>query len=58
MLAVAAPRVNGDGSFAGFIGSGTGTTDRKLAQQALEEVSGQLIEVPEKDRSRIARGVV
>jgi PAS domain S-box-containing protein len=55
MLDVAAPRVNGDGSFAGFIGSGTDTTDQKLAQQALERISGQLIEAQEKERSRIAR---
>jgi PAS domain S-box-containing protein len=55
MLDVAAPRVNGDGSFAGLIGSGTDTTDQKLAQQALEKVSGQLIEAQEKERSRIAR---
>ena len=55
MLDVAAPRVNGDGSFAGFIGSGTDTTDQKLAQKALEKVSGQLIEAQEKERGRIAR---
>jgi len=55
MLDVAAPRVNGDSSFAGFIGSGTDTTDQKLAQQALEKVSGQLIEAQEKERGRIAR---
>jgi PAS domain S-box-containing protein len=55
MLDVAAPRVNGDGSFAGFIGSATDTTDQKLAEQALERVSGQLIEAQEKERGRIAR---
>jgi PAS domain S-box-containing protein len=52
---VASPRVNGDGSFGGFIGSAIDTTDQKLAQQALEKVSGQLIEAQEKERSRIAR---
>lgn len=55
MFDVASPRVNGDGSFAGFIGSAIDTTDQKLAQQALEKVSGQLIEAQEKERSRIAR---
>ena len=55
ILDVAAPRLNGDRSFAGFIGSGTDTTDQKLAQQALEKVSGQLIEAQEKERGRIAR---
>jgi PAS domain S-box-containing protein len=55
ILDVASPRVNGDGSFGGFIGSAIDTTDQKLAQQALEKVSGQLIEAQEKERSRIAR---
>jgi PAS domain S-box-containing protein len=55
MLDVASPRVNGDGSFGGFIGSAIDTTDQKLAQQALEKVSGQLIEAQEQERSRIAR---
>ena len=52
---VASPRINGDGSFAGFIGSAIDTTDQKLAQQALAKVSGQLIDAQEKERSRIAR---
>jgi PAS domain S-box-containing protein len=55
MFDVASPRVNGDGSFGGFIGSAIDTTDQKLAQQALEKVSGQLIDAQEKERSRIAR---
>ena len=55
MLDVASPRVNGDGTFGGFIGSASDTTDQKLAQQALAKVSGQLIEAQEKERSRIAR---
>jgi PAS domain S-box-containing protein len=55
MFDVASPRVNGDGSFAGFIGSAIDVTDQKLAQQALENVSGQLIEAQEKERTRIAR---
>jgi PAS domain S-box-containing protein len=55
MFDVASPRVNGDGSFAGFIGSAIDMTDQKLAHQALEKVSGQLIEAQEKERNRIAR---
>ena len=39
----------------GFIGSAIDMTDQKLAQQALEKVSGRLIEAQEKERSRIAR---
>jgi PAS domain S-box-containing protein len=55
MFDVASPRINGDGSFGGFIGSAIDVTEQKLAQQALEQVSGQLIEAQEKERSRIAR---
>lgn len=55
MFDVASPRVNGDGSFAGFIGSAVDMTDQKLAQHALEKVTGQLIDAQEKERSRIAR---
>jgi len=55
MFDVASPRVNGDGTFGGFIGSAIDTTDQKLAQQALAKVSGQLIDAQEKERSRIAR---
>jgi PAS domain S-box-containing protein len=55
MFAVASPRLNGDGSFAGFIGSAVDVTDQKIAQEALEKVSGQLIEAQEKERSRLAR---
>jgi PAS domain S-box-containing protein len=55
MFDVASPRVNGDGTFAGFIGSAIDVTDQKVAQQALEKVSGQLIEAQEKERLRIAR---
>jgi signal transduction histidine kinase len=55
MFDVASPRVNGDGSFAGFIGSAIDITDQKLAQDALEKVGGRLIEAQERERSRIAR---
>ena len=55
MFDVAAPRINGDGSLAGFIGSAADITDQILAQEALEKVSGQLIEAQERERSRIAR---
>jgi PAS domain S-box-containing protein len=55
MLDVATPRMNGDRTFAGFIGSAIDITDQKLAQKALEKVSSQMIEAQEKERSRIAR---
>jgi signal transduction histidine kinase len=55
MLEVAAPRTDRNGKFSGFIGSAVDVTDKKLAQQALENVSGKLIEAQEAERSRIAR---
>jgi PAS domain S-box-containing protein len=55
MLDVATPRVNGDGSFAGFIGLAVDVTEQKLAQEGLENLSGRLIEAQERERSRIAR---
>jgi PAS domain S-box-containing protein len=55
MFDVAAPRFDGDGSFAGFIGSAVDVTDQKMAQEALEKVSGQLIAAQEKERSHLAR---
>ena len=55
MFDVASPRINGDGSLAGFIGSAIDVTDQKLAQEALKTISGQLIEAQERERSRIAR---
>ena len=55
ILDIAAPRVNGNGSFAGFIGSAVDITDQKLAQEALEKIGGKLIEALEEERGRIAR---
>lgn len=52
---VASPRLNGDGSFAGFIGSAVDVTDQKMAREALEKLSGQLIAAQEKERSHLAR---
>ena len=52
---VAAPRVDGDGSFSGFIGSAVNVTDHRLAREALEKISGQLIDAQEKERTRLAR---
>jgi PAS domain S-box-containing protein len=55
MLDIAAPRVNEDGSFAGFVGSAADITDQRLAHEALEKIGGKLIEAQEEERSRIAR---
>ncbi len=55
MFDVASPRKDQNGAFAGFIGSAVDVTDQRLAQQALEQVSGKLIEAQETERTRIAR---
>ena len=55
MLDVASPRVNGDGSFAGFIGSAIDTTDQKHAQQALEKIERATDRGAGKGTQRIAR---
>ena len=55
MLDVASPRRDETGTFAGFIGAAIDVTDQKQAQEALETVSGKLIEAQETERRRIAR---
>ena len=55
MFDVASPRLNDHGTFVGFIGSAIDITDQRLARQALQRLSGQLIRAQEKERARIAR---
>ena len=55
MLDIGVPRFNPDRSFAGYIGSCTDVTERKLAEEALSSVSRRLIEAHEEERTRIAR---
>jgi PAS domain S-box-containing protein len=50
-----APRLNADGSFAGYIGSCYDITERKLAQETLETLGRRLIEAHEQERTWIAR---
>lgn len=49
------PRSQGDGSFAGYIGSCMDITERKLAREALSSVSRRLIEAHEEERTWVAR---
>ena len=49
------PRFNPDGSFAGYIGSSTDVTERKLAEEALADVGRRLIEAHEEERTWIAQ---
>ncbi len=55
MFSQGVPRFNPDGSFAGYIGSCVDITDHKLAQEALSEMSGKLIEAHEQERTWVAR---
>ena len=49
------PRFNPDHSFAGYIGSSTDVTERKLAEESLADVGRRLIEAHEEERTWIAR---
>jgi PAS domain S-box-containing protein len=55
ILAIGVPRLNLEGSFAGYIGSGLDVTDHKEAEQALAEMGRRLIEAHEEERTWIAR---
>jgi PAS domain S-box-containing protein len=55
LLDIGVPRLNQDGTFAGYIGSCIDITDRKLAEEALASVGQRLIEAHEQERAWIAR---
>ncbi len=55
VLDIGVPRLNLDGSFAGYIGSCLDITDNKLAENALADVGRRLIEAQEEERTWIAR---
>jgi PAS domain S-box-containing protein len=55
VLDVGVPRINTDGSFAGYIGSAVDVSERKKAEEVLATVAGRLIEAQEGERLRIAR---
>jgi PAS domain S-box-containing protein len=55
ILDIGVPKFNPDRSFAGYIGSCLDVTERKLAEEALSNVSSRLIEAQEQERTRIAR---
>ena len=52
---IGVPRFNPDHSFAGYIGSATDVTERKLAEESLADVGRKLIEAHEEERTWIAR---
>ena len=49
------PRFNGDGRFAGYIGSVIDVSERKLAEEALASIGRRLIEAHEEERAWIGR---
>jgi len=49
------PRFNGDGRFAGYIGSVIDVTERKSAEEALASIGRRLIEAHEEERAWIGR---
>ena len=55
LSAIGVPRFNPDHSFAGYIGSCTDVTERKLAEESLADVGRKLIEAHEEERTWIAR---
>jgi PAS domain S-box-containing protein len=55
LSAIGVPRFNPDHSFAGYIGSATDVTERKLAEESLADIGRKLIEAHEEERSWIAR---
>jgi len=55
MVGSGVPRFNGDGSFAGYIGSAFDATEIKQAEQVLSTLSQRLIEAHEQERTWIAR---
>ncbi len=57
LLDTGVPRLNREGSFAGYIGSCIDITERKMAEDALASLSGHLIEAQDEERKRIAREI-
>ena len=55
IVETAAPRFDTDGALSGFIGSCVDDTDRRIASEAIRNISGRLIEAQEEERKRIAR---
>jgi PAS domain S-box-containing protein len=54
VLDTGVPRLNEDGSFAGYLGSCIDVTERKQAEEAISSMRQRLIEAQEQERKRIA----
>lgn len=55
VLETGVPRVDAGGELAGFIGSCVDITDRKRAEEDLQNLSGRMIQAQEEERQRVAR---
>ena len=55
LLDIGVPRIDADGSFAGYIGSCIDITERKRAEEAMASIGRRLIEAHEEERTRIGR---
>jgi len=55
LLDIGVPRINADGSFAGYIGSCIDITERKRSEEAMASIGRRLIEAHEEERTRIGR---
>ena len=54
VLSTGVPRFTPDGSFSGYIGSAMDITEMKLAERKLQSLMGQLINLQDEERRRIA----
>ncbi len=52
---IGVPRSDGEGRFAGYIGSAIDITDRRRIEQRNQDLAGRLLTVLEEERARIAR---
>jgi signal transduction histidine kinase len=55
VLNICAPRFNGDGSFAGYVGCCIDISDQKEAKAVLTDLSSRLIHAQEEEREHLAR---
>ena len=55
VLAYGAPNFDADGSFHGYLSSAIDISERKLAEEAIHDLTGRLITAQESERARIAR---
>lgn len=55
VVAYGAPNLDADGIFQGYLSSAIDITERKLAEEAIHDLTGRLITAQESERARIAR---